>query len=150
MADLGSAAVGLGWTDVATHVQSGNLLFSASSPDPRALAAAVAERTGVSCEVVLLAREELERVVADNPFPDEADPKALHVVFGGEPDPEVVAAAEAKAGDGEGRVVGSTLYLRTPGGIGRNRLAAELARHGGSGTARNWSTVTKLVALLRG
>lgn len=52
------------------------------------------------------------------------------------------------------RVVGRTLFLRTPGGMGRSELAVQLARSeraratGASGTAPNWATVTKLLALL--
>jgi uncharacterized protein (DUF1697 family) len=50
-------------------------------------------------------------------------------------------------------VVGSTLFLHTPDGFGRSELAAELTRVGGArtadaaGTARNWATVQKLLAL---
>jgi uncharacterized protein (DUF1697 family) len=50
-------------------------------------------------------------------------------------------------------VVGNTLFLHTPGGLGRSELAARLLRLGGSqtaepaGTARNWATVNKLLAL---
>ena len=47
-------------------------------------------------------------------------------------------------------VVGRTLFLHTPDGYGRSELAVRLARSGGAGatgTARNWATVTKLLAL---
>ena len=50
-------------------------------------------------------------------------------------------------------MVGTTLFLHTPGGLGRSELAAQLTRLGGSrtaeaaGTARNWATVNKLLAL---
>ena len=53
-------------------------------------------------------------------------------------------------------VVGATLFLHTPGGLGRSELAAQLTRLGGSrtaetaGTARNWATVNKLLALCDG
>ena len=40
------------------------------------------------------------------------------------------------------------LYLYCPDGVGRSRLAADLARRKGpGGTMRNWRTVTKLLAL---
>ena len=51
------------------------------------------------------------------------------------------------------QVVGRTLFLRTPDGLGRSELAAQLARAGGaladlaSATTRNWATVHKLLAL---
>lgn len=152
MADLRSVVSSLGYADVATYVQSGNVVFTAESVDTAALSAAIEERLGVSPAVVVLTRDELEQVVAANPWPEETDGKHLHVVFAdGEPDAAVVEAAVEKAGgDDEARVVEGTLYLHTPNGIGRSKLAAELARRGPSdGTARNWTTVTKLVEMLR-
>ena len=54
-----------------------------------------------------------------------------------------------KVGRDEPQIVGRTLYLHTPDGFGRSELAKVLSRPGGpaEGTARNWATVTKLVAL---
>jgi len=112
--------------------------------------------------VVVLSRAELARVIADNPFPDERDPKHLHAVLRVEDlDTETLAGiAEAqrrateKGSPDESRVVGRTLFLRTPDGMGRSELAAQLARSEraratvAAGTARNWATVTRLLALL--
>jgi uncharacterized protein (DUF1697 family) len=72
---------------------------------------------------------------------------------------QVAAVAEAQQGAAvkgsrdEATVIGATLYLNTPAGIGRSELAVQLARNGKKtppGTARNWATVTKLLALLDG
>jgi uncharacterized protein (DUF1697 family) len=151
MADLRAVVESLGFADVATYVQSGNVVFTAKAPKARAIEAALDEQLGVSCSVVVLSRDELARVVADNPFPGERDGKHLHAVFSaGEPDAAAVdAALEKVGGDDEARIVGGTLYLHTPNGLGRSKLAAELARRGPKdGTARNWTTVTKLLAML--
>jgi uncharacterized protein (DUF1697 family) len=151
MADLRSVLESLGYEDVATYVQSGNVVFTAESVDAAALSAAIADRLGVSPAVVVLTRDELERVVAANPWPEVTDGTRLHVVFSeDEPDAAVVAAAVEKVGgDDEARIAGGTLYLHTPNGIGRSKLAAELARRGPrDGTARNWKTVTALQSML--
>lgn len=151
MADLRAVVASLGHADVATYVQSGNVVFTADAPQAGAIEAALEERLGVTPAVVVLSREELEQVVAGNPWPDERDGKRLHVVFSvDEPDAEVVTAAlEMVGGDDEAQIVGGTLYLHTPSGLGRSKLAAELARRGPKdGTARNWTTVTRLLAML--
>jgi uncharacterized protein (DUF1697 family) len=71
--------------------------------------------------------------------------------------PEGIAAvaaaqqrAQAKGGRDEAVVVGRTLFLRTPDGLGRSELAAQLARSAAqtAGTARNWATVNRLLAML--
>ncbi|WP_127125273.1 DUF1697 domain-containing protein [Georgenia sp. SYP-B2076] len=168
MSDLRGVVTSLGHGDVATYIQSGNVVFTASAPDAgtAALAAALEERIadelGVRPRVVVITRDELAHVVAANPYPDEADPKRLHAVFlAAAPSlsqVEAVATASRRAREQGGRdevtVLGRTMYLRTPDGLGRSKLAAVLARPGTGaeappeGTARNWSTVLKLLALL--
>jgi uncharacterized protein (DUF1697 family) len=171
MPALRAVVTALGHTDVATYIASGNVLFTgrggtgAEGPDaptgPLAdeLAAAVAAELGVTCRVVVLTCAELAAVVAANPYPDEPDPKRVHVFFQlDEPGPDAgayVAAAQdraaAKGGRDEAALVGRALYLHTPDGFGRSELAAELtrARSPVAGTARNWATVTKLLELCR-
>lgn len=162
MADLRDLAAGLGYADPTTYIQSGNLLFSCAETDTATLADAlereIASRLGVRPAVVVLSREELKQVIADNPFPDETNPKCLHAVFrrdevGSDGIAAVAAlvqrAREAGSSD-DAVVVGRTLFLRTPDGLGRSELAAQLARSSVqvTGTARNWATVTKLMGML--
>jgi len=165
MADLREVVASLGHTGVSTYIQTGNVLFAAqegAAADGPALAAgleqAIERAFGVRLRVVVLSRAELAQVVSDNPYPAEPNPRYVHAMFfPAEPGPEVresVAAAERQAAEKGGRdeatVVGRTLFLHTPDGYGRSELAAQLGRARGpgtTGTARNWATVTKLLAL---
>jgi uncharacterized protein (DUF1697 family) len=162
MADLREIMTSLGYTDVATYIQSGNVVFSTGQTDHLALAAAIekaiAQRLDVAPRVVVLSAAELAQVMRDNPHPGEPNPKMVHAVFlDAEPAPEMVTAvaeaqdkAAAKGARDTAQFVGRTLYLHTPDGYGRSELAALLARASGplfprgAGTARNWATVTKL------
>lgn len=164
MADLREIVSGIGHTDVATYVNSGNVVFTsnvARAPADRLaseLEAALAEQLGMSVGVVVLSRADLARTVADNPFPEETTPKNLHAVFRraafGAADEAAIAEAERRARDKgttdeRATIVGGVLYLHLPNGMGRSELAAQLGRKGtGDGTARNWATVTKLLAML--
>ena len=162
MADLRQVVASLGHTEVATYIQSGNIVFT--SPDASvpgladALEQQIARSLAVQPAVVVLSRADLAQVIADNPFPQEASPKCLHAVFRRQDmTPEALAAiaaaqqsARAKGSRDEAIVVGRTLFLRTPDGLGRSELAAQLARSSAqaAGTARNWATVTRLMAML--
>jgi uncharacterized protein (DUF1697 family) len=162
MADLRRVAASLGHTGVATYIQSGNVVFT--SPDASVISLAdafeqeIARCLAVQPAVVVLSRAGLAGVIADNPFPQETSPRCLHAVFRrDEMTPGAIAAitvaqqaARAKGSRDEAVVAGRTLFLRTPDGLGRSELAAQLARSGGqaSGTARNWATVTRLMAML--
>lgn len=164
--DLRSLLEELGYRSVSSYVQSGNFVFASSTADPVAIARgfdeAVEARYGVAFDAVVLTAADLAAVVAQNPYPDEEDPRHLHAVLRQhEPPPEVreaialaVVRARARGSADEATLVGRVLYLRTPEGMGRSELAAQLARsiRPGRGyevgTARNWATVTKLVELL--
>ena len=162
MADLRAAAESLGHTDVATYIQSGNVVFTAKRARADTLAndlqRAILDTTGIDCTVVVLTRAGWAKVVADNPYPDETNGKFLHagVRQGGfaAADADRVAAAVRRAADkgspDEARIVGGTLYLHTPDGLGRSVLAAELTARAGKdpSTMRNWTTVTRLAAML--
>jgi uncharacterized protein (DUF1697 family) len=162
MADLRDVASALGHTNVATYIQSGNLVFTSTAADASSLADAleleIAARLGVAPAVVVISRAGLAQVIADNPFPDEVNPKSLHAVFRrhevDKNDIDDIARAVRRARESGSRddavAIGRTLYLRTPDGLGRSDLAAQLARSKvqSAGTARNWATVTKLMAML--
>ena len=162
MAALREVVESLGHTDVATYIQSGNVVFTSAETGPATLAATLEEaiggQLGVRPKVVVLSCRALARVVADNPFPQQDNPRLVHVVFWNGPlGPEEVAAVDAArrrsrelGSRDEAQVEGSTLYLHTPDGFGRSELAAQLTRMGGgrtAGTARNWATVRKLLAM---
>jgi uncharacterized protein (DUF1697 family) len=164
MADLRLIATDLGHTDVVTYIQSGNVLFSSDGSNAadhaRALERAIAERLRVRPAVVVISAAELARIIADNPFPDETNDRCLHAVFRDtEPSAaglavitETVGRVRAKGSTDDAVVVGRTLYLHTPGGFGRSELAARLLSGSSAmalaGTARNWATVTRLMAML--
>ena len=162
MAELRTLMTELGHADVATYIQSGNAVFTSAQPDTTKLAdqleQAIADRLNVPCGVVVVSRDELQQVIEDNPFPAEDNPKAVHAVFRraeltGEEQAKVAQAverAQAKGCQDEAVIVGRTMFLHTPDGLGRSELSAQLARTAASktGTARNWATVHKLRAML--
>jgi len=162
MADLRQLAADVGHADVATYIQSGNLLFSSDHHGVAGLAAGlereIATRLGVRAAVVVISAGELAQVIADNPFPDEVNPKLVHAVFRNDAisDDGVAAVAEAlqrsraRGSADRAVVVGRTLFLHTPAGLGRSELAEQLARSAAQlgGTARNWATVTRLMMML--
>ena len=166
MAELRSAVSSLGYDAVSTYIQSGNVLFSSPESDravlEKAISGAVAETFGLKIAVVVVTRDELCEVLKRNPYPDEQNPKYVHVIFlGAEPDQalrdrlETATAVAAAKGSGRDSVtaVGRALYLHTPDGFGTSELAKALVRVSGTsanGTARNMATTTKLLSLCDG
>jgi uncharacterized protein (DUF1697 family) len=157
MADLRASMVALGYTDVATYIQSGNVVFTSAgihSRDPaRTIEHAIERDTGLDVSVLVLSRDQLAAVIEQNPFQDAtARPTELHVNFLSSPpdeqafgaiDPDQFAPDEYRLGD-------QVVYLRCPHGVGRSKLASFPweRRLGLRATSRNWNTVTKLLSML--
>jgi uncharacterized protein (DUF1697 family) len=169
MTDLREVVTSLGHTDVSTYIQSGNVLFSTADTDTAKLAAAlesaIEDRFGIWSSVVVLSRDQLAGVLAANPYPDEPNPRLVHVVFlTAKPAEDLLtrisAAGDAVAAKGSRDTVqaaGRALFLHTPDGFGTSELAqnlfkiisppAKAKKHGLAATARNWATATKLLSL---
>ena len=163
MAELRGVVTSLGHTGVTTYIQSGNVLFTTDERDTGKLAsdleAAITGSFGLKSSVVVLAREDLAWILDLNPYPNEPNPKLVHVVFlNAEPPaalPDRITAAQSAAAAKGSRdtvtAIGPALYLHTPDGIGTSELAQVVLRVAGqagvAATARNWSTSTKLLTL---
>ena len=154
MADLRDVACGLGWTEVATHLQSGNLLFTSAGTDAELvgrLTAALCERFGMGIDVVVRTGKQLRRLVAEHPFAD-GDPSRVVIACSDRPVSTEAAAKLAGLATPNERikVAGADIYADFPDGQARSKLAAQLvsALKPATGTARNLRTMTKLAELL--
>ncbi|MCB1004711.1 MAG: DUF1697 domain-containing protein [Acidimicrobiales bacterium] len=159
MADLRAWLTDLGYGDVATHLQSGNAVFTAEGLDEDAVAAAVGDAIeagcGVRTPVLVRGLADLEAVVAETPFGSElaaGDPKFVHVAFlSAAPDAERVAALDPARSPGDRAVVvGRHVHLHYPNGSGRSKLTNDYLERtlGVTSTARNWNTVLAVRDLL--
>jgi uncharacterized protein (DUF1697 family) len=154
MAALRDLVASLGFGDVATYVQSGNVVFTGSGTPgdvARVIAGGLATHLGVEVPVIVRSQSELQRTVDTNPLVDlEEDPKKLHVTFLADPpDAGRVAAFAGLAGtfgDDQARVVGPDVFLHCPGGYGRTTLNNTFLERklGATATTRNWRTVCTL------
>src|SRR5690349_15681556 len=88
MADLRALVADLGHTDVTTYLRSGNVVFTAAAGAGAAseelageLERAIATALDLRLRVVVVSAAELARVVRDNPYPDEPNPRMLHALF---------------------------------------------------------------------
>lgn len=157
MAELRTLCAELGWKNVATYIQSGNIVFSSgrnASELEDELQAALMERFGHDIHILVRSREDWSACVDANPFPEASENEPHLVMLGLSKAPLPRRAAESlqeRAAAGE-RVVQSdgALWLHFPNGSARSKLTpALLDRLAGSPvTTRNWRTVGKLSGML--
>jgi uncharacterized protein (DUF1697 family) len=155
MADLRSFFEQLGFGDVATYVQSGNVVFRSAKGDEATLAkqleTAFDKKWGFHSRIMVRDLGWFERLVAENPYPEVAsDPTKLHAyVLEREPTADEVARlAEKCTGPERFEIKGDVLYLHAPEGLGKSVFANLISRTlKVPATARNWRTVLALLEL---
>ena len=158
MSDLRAMCESLGLKEPKTLLQSGNLVVNGGACSPseleKLLEKGALTKLGLKTEFIVRTRAEWAKIVAGNPFPQEAksDPSHLLVMLRKTAPTAAHLAALAQLNDGPEKFVarGRELYVTFPEGMGRSRFAAVLSREkvGGPGTGRNWNTVLKLEAML--
>ena len=153
---LRAACEDLGWQNVRTYVQSGNIVFSSRASAAKlapTLKQTIDAQTRLPVTVVLRTAADLQRIVADNPFlkQKDIDVTKLHVTFLGKaPVKPALDKLDALAGTRDQyRLNGSELYLNCPVNYGETKLSNGAIEKvlGAGATTRNWKTVTTLHAM---
>lgn len=157
MAELRELCGALGWEDVATYIQSGNVVFTASGTTQaieERLEKAIEGRFGLDVPVIVRTIAQWARYPPGNPFPTAAkdEPNRLMLLLSKAPPArgaEEAIQARAVAGEQVKRA-GDALWFHYPEGAGTSKLTPSLIDRavGSPGTARNYNTVIKLKEML--
>jgi uncharacterized protein (DUF1697 family) len=159
MAELVDLYRSMGFENVLTYLQSGNVVSAAANDDPPALSKAIEARIrqifDLSVTVILRAPEELHQIVQSNPFLKESgiDVGKLHVTFlsqmPAEPDLKLIAAGPSDTD--RFSIKGREVYLYCPAGYGRTRFSNDYFERklNVKATTRNWQTVNALWEMVR-
>jgi uncharacterized protein (DUF1697 family) len=162
MPELRAVVESLGYSEVRTYVQSGNVIFSGSGRTTTVagrLTAGLRDDLDVDAAVVVRTGRELADVRRANPFvadgrrPDD-EPTAFHVTFlAGAPDRDrwdALAADAARFAPDACRLVGSDVHLHVPGGRYSDTKLQNAyfeKKLGVTATTRNWKTVGVLAEM---
>ena len=159
MTDLRSVFAVLGYDNVRTVLQTGNVIFrsesAASARLERQIEQALADRLGLTTDIILRSAAEWETLIAENPFPDFARDDPSHLLampLKGLPAAGTLGALRAAIKGRETvELIGRDLYILYPDGIGRSKLTNALIDRtlGTRGTGRNWRTVLRIFENLR-
>ncbi len=154
----------LGFENVQTYIQSGNAVFNAkgarfdsAAKVAKVIGAELEKLMSAPCGVMVRTHNELERVIAENPFAEAAaaDGSKVHGGFlAGNAGPGTQAALQAIVDKYPARrdrfhLVGDTLYLHLPNGAAETKFSGKGLDKalGVPATGRNWNTVLKLHAM---
>lgn len=152
MADLRACFAELGFSEIKTYVNSGNVVFDGRKASLAKVEKAIADVAGWDVPVVLRTQDELDEILKANPLGDVATNASRYLVSFADAklDPKKAADLDADALAPEAYAIrGREAYLWLPNGVQRSPLAKAITekRFGVRLTARNWRTVQKLAAL---
>ncbi len=146
MRDLVALCEQASFSGVRTYIQSGNVVFESEQSEAQVRATlerVVSEEVGKPVGVLLRRREELARVLAENPFPTAAPSRVIVYFLPQAPANDVLGTA--KGATTEQLVLrGRELYIHYPDSQAGSRLRLPLFDEG---TGRNLNTVAKLIEL---
>lgn len=138
-----------GFSHISTYIQSGNIVFKTRLLEAKArakLESALTDKLGKPGHAVLRTADELEKLVARNPFKNAPSNRVV-IMFLNEKPPTPSELKKLEAPDGEQVALADRdVYIHYPNGQGRSKLKLPFAK---LGTARNLNTVTKLAHMVR-
>lgn len=157
MADLRALVESLGYREVRTLLNSGNVVFTGARAEPAKAAERIEKgmvaELGVSARVIVLTAQKLADVVAENPLLKIAsDPSRLLVaVFEDAANGKMLKPIAKEDWGQETLAVGKrAAYLWCPNGIAESRVVEAVnKRLGESVTARNWATMLKIQTMVK-
>jgi uncharacterized protein (DUF1697 family) len=139
---------------VKSILATGNLML-ASNASERGVAEKISRciaSFGLQNEVFVRSPQELAAIVAANPFPDAAEDHPHHLLvhfLQAPPMPSAVTKVISHAGPERAAANGRELYIDYPVDIGHSKFQPGVIERKlkQSGTARNWNTVLKMLAI---
>jgi uncharacterized protein (DUF1697 family) len=157
MADLRGVVANLGYHDVRTLLNSGNVVYTAPRGSARQsaekLERALLSELGIASRIIGLTRAELDEIIDANPIPAAIDTPSRYLiaVLRDEAVTRAIEPISRLEWDGERIVVRErAAYIWAPAGVLESRVIEAVGKAGGDGiTVRTWSTLGKIAAAAR-
>jgi uncharacterized protein (DUF1697 family) len=150
MTDLRALCEKVGFTDVRTYIQTGNVVFKAkgsAASAKKTLEDALEKRLKKRHTAVVRSLAELEAIEKANPYPyKNSDGKFVYILFLDDAPPKATLADWKTPGGEELTLKGREIFMHFPKGMGQSKMKIPLAN---LGTARNLNTVRALIELAR-
>ena len=154
MADLRELLSKLGFKNVKTYIQSGNVIFDSIELSPiqieTIISRTIFDHFGFDVAVIVRAPQELKRIFEACPFSEQKKKASYFMLLHKAPDDKMVKSASEKVYEGEDyKIKGDCIYYYTEKGFGRAKFNVNFfeGKLKTFATARNYKTMVKLLEL---
>ena len=157
MDDLKVLCAELGFSNIQTYIQSGNVVFQYEKVELKVLEKAMTEiirqKYGFDVPVVVKEHEALKQIVASNPFLSDTskDVSKIYITFLSEPPDQqrYDQMGEGQHFEEDYRLYGDAMYIYCPNGYGNTKLSTNFleSKLKLAATSRNWKTTSQLLKM---
>jgi uncharacterized protein (DUF1697 family) len=159
MNELSALFTSLGYSDVETYIQSGNVIFNVSDDNSSSalsenIESAILKRFKYTVPAIIRTYKELKELCLFNPFINELnfDPSKMAILFLHEEpsDNQINKVAGIDYPPDKFKIIGKEIFLYCPNGFGKTKLYTNFfeKKMSVTGTARNWKTITTLLEIM--
>jgi uncharacterized protein (DUF1697 family) len=156
MTELAALYSGMGFHDIETFIQSGNVIFGDPENRPvsdlsAALEKTILERFSFIVPVMIRTSRELRDLFSSNPYLGEInfEPSKMAVIFlsYAPSETQIQKVADINYPPDRFKIIGKEIFIYCPNGFGRTKIYTNFfeKKMGVMGTARNWKTITTIL-----
>jgi uncharacterized protein (DUF1697 family) len=156
MADLAKMYKDLGFSDVQTYIQSGNVVFKtvdglSLTGLSKKIEGGIHKNFGHTVPAIIRTIPDLNGIISANPFLDEANfdqaKNAVIFLYDKPVEDQIRKVADVSYPPDKFSIIGREIYTYCPNGFGKTKLYTNFfeSKMKVTGTARNWKTITTIL-----
>jgi uncharacterized protein (DUF1697 family) len=160
MKDLTALYISIGFQNVETYLQSGNVLFYTELKDFKEISGIIEQgikkKFGFDVSVLIKTGNDFKKIIKNNPYlkKNNTETEKIYVtLLFDKPERELLnKLTNPAAGDDEYSISGEIIYINCPDGYGRTKINNNFfeKKLNVTATTRNWNTVNMLLNLSEG
>lgn len=154
MLELRELLLKMGFENVRTYIQSGNVILQSSEEETKKIEALIAKALfdyfGFEVSVLVVTRVHLKRIFDNSPYTDEEKKASYFMMLHNIPDEDSVKVASEKVYEGEDyQIINDCIYYYSAKGFGKSKFNTNFFERKLKtfATARNYNTMVKLLSL---
>lgn len=149
----------LGFKNINTYLQSGNVIFSNSKSSSPAnlqslITSEIKKNLGINPSVIVLTKDELKKIIEQCPFTEDKEKKFIHYTFLSEPPRRynLESINKKKAPNEEVFISERAVYLYCPNGYGKTKLNNSFFEKilQTNATTRNFRSTNNILKIMEG
>ncbi len=157
MEEVGNIFIELGYKNVETYIQSGNILFDCNETDTalmeRKIQGAIKAKSDLNVVIFVKIKDEIQRLISNSPFGKDVDEKRIYVIMLNQVLTEEKAKKVKSMNSEEEKFIAhkDVIYSYYDNGYGKSKHNNNYFEKilNVSATTRNWNTMNRILEIMK-